>query len=287
MKIPLLGFASGIAAGDTGTGTGPVFLKKHLLELEKWSYYWYKIFHPKYRLGSIHNTVAEISKRLAKVSSNLIQKQQPFVTIGGDHSCAIGTWKGVSDALKSKGDIGLIWIDAHMDAHTPETSPSGNIHGMPLATLMGYGDQSLINLSRDSINIKPHNICLIGIRSYEREEYILLQRLGVRLYFMQDIASKGINAVMHDAVMHVSKNTIGYGLSIDLDSIDPTQVEGVGTPVSGGINTAELINGLSILKTHPPLAAEIAEYNPNRDLNLKTIKILIKILEEIQEMWVQ
>ena len=131
--------------------------------------------------------VANISKLLASEIAELTVNKKLFATIGGGHSSGIGTWSGAATALADKGDIGLIWCDAHMDAHTFETSPSNNIHGMPVAALLGYGDEALTHIAHPAPKIKPENLCLIGIRDYEEGEAKLLESLNVRVIKIEEV----------------------------------------------------------------------------------------------------
>lgn len=156
------------------------------------------------------------SQNLSAAISNAIQQNNELLILGGDHSCAIGTWSGVSSANRSNGDIGLIWVDAHMDAHTIETSPTKNIHGTPVAHLLGFGNKSLCSIGDPYPKIKPQNLCMVGIRSFEDEEQELLHRLGVRIIYENEVQKRGIADCMQEAIEVVSRTTYGYGMSIDL-----------------------------------------------------------------------
>jgi arginase len=203
------------------------------------------------------------------------------VVVGGDHSCAIGTWKGVASALRARGPLGLIWIDAHMDAHTPQTTPSGALHGMPLASLLGYGDKRLTSLGR-GVQLLPKHVCLIGVRSFESGEAALLRRLGVRVFFMPEVVRRGLTAVMREALDIATTGTAGFGVTLDLDALDPRDAPGVGSPVKGGIRAAELSTALASIQGHPALAGvEIVEYNPQRDRNGVTANVAAGLLEAV------
>jgi arginase len=188
------------------------------------------------------------------------------LVVGGDHSCAIGTWSGVHRALAGRGPLGLIWIDAHMDSHTFATTPSGQIHGMPLACLLGYGEAALTGIDGAEVKLRPEHVCLIGVRSYEADEAALLHRLGVRVFDMNEIRRRGLAEVFDAALAIVRHGTAGFGVSVDLDALDPDEEPGVGTPVPGGLHRAELAAALSRLRGDPAFVAmEIVEYNPRRD----------------------
>ncbi len=151
--------------------------------------------------------------------------------IGGDHSCAGGTWTGVARMLQ--GELGLVWIDAHMDSHTPATSHTGRLHGMPLAWLLGQGDDALYGLSAGVVD--PEHVALIGVRSYEPEEKERLDRLGVRVFHIEEVHRRGLDTVAAEALAIAARGTSGFGVSIDLDAVTPEEAPGVGTPVADGI----------------------------------------------------
>jgi arginase len=195
--------------------------------------------------------------------------------IGGDHSCAGGTWTGVARTLR--GNLGLLWIDAHMDSHTPATSHTGRLHGMPLAWLLGQDDDPLYGLS--SGVLEPQHVCLVGVRSYEPEEDERLRRLGVRVVFMDEIARRGIDAVLDEALDIVSAGTGGFGVSIDLDVVTPEEAPNVGTPAKGGVSSAELARALERIPLRPGLAAvELVEYSPRLDRDARTARVAIELL---------
>ena len=283
--IHLIGFASGIAANNPGCGKGPLHMQNSTC-LQTLNISWQDLLQVRENKQGLDAlpAIADIDTRLAEHISSLVQKQQAFAVIGGDHSSAVGTWSGVYSAIQSKGELGLIWIDAHMDSHTPETTPSGNIHGMPLAALLGYGPQALCYILEKKPKIKPQNVCLIGVRSYESGEYELLKRLGVRIFFMDEIKQQGMEKVMQNAITLATQNTAGFGLSIDLDAMDPEDAPGVGCPESDGIKAAEFCKSLRQLRKQPSLLGlEIAEFNPNLDQQQKTEHLICEILETVWE----
>jgi arginase len=204
------------------------------------------------------------------------------LVVGGDHSCAIGTWSGVHRALANHGPVGLIWIDAHMDSHTFATTPSGQIHGMPLACLLGHGETALTRIGGAEAKLRPEQVCLIGVRSYEAGEAALLHRLGVRVYDMDEIRRRGLAEVFEEALAIVRQGTAGFGVSVDLDALDPGEEPGVGTPVAGGLRRAELADALSHLRGDPAFVAmEIVEYNPRRDRRHATADAAGALLDAI------
>jgi arginase len=223
--------------------------------------------------------VASFCAELANECWSVIKRGARLAVIGGDHSCAMGTWSGVYRALNNYGEVGLIWVDAHMDAHTPETSHSGALHGMPLAALLGYGDPQFTDIGTPGRKLLPENVCLVGVRSYEPEEAALLHELGVKVFYMDEIQQRGLNAVMQDARTIVTQNTVGFGITIDLDALDPADAPGVGSPVPGGLRGSQLIEALEPLKDSMQLlGVEIVEFNPRRDTNQQTAKLAEALL---------
>ena len=216
--------------------------------------------------------VGEFCQELAAKALALTEKDNPFLVIGGDHACAIGTWSGVSHAIKPRGELGLIWIDAHLDAHTPQSSISGNIHGMPVAALLGEGDPRLTTILSPLPKILPHNIIMLGMQSFEPAEKALLEKLGVKVFYMKDLKKHGIESILCDSVAELNTRTHRLGLSIDLDAIDISFAPGVGTPVAKGINLQELLQALTAMPKERLICTEIAEFNPSLDQKHTTEK---------------
>jgi arginase len=268
-SIIVIGAASGAGAPDPATAEGPDALRR------------YRVFHdsplqhvewdailrvPRDAQDTPLHAVAALGARLAAEVESVLQAGNFPLVVGGDHSCAIGTWSGVHRALTDKGPLGLIWIDAHMDSHTFSTTPSGQIHGMPLAALLGHGEAALTAIDGAEAKLRPEHVCLIGVRSYEAGEAALLHRLGVRVFDMDEIRRCGLAAVFDAALAIVRNGTAGFGVSVDLDALDPAEEPGVTTPVPGGLRRGELAAALSHLRGDPAFVAmEIVEYNPRRD----------------------
>jgi arginase len=195
--------------------------------------------------------------------------------IGGDHSCAGGTWTGAARTLQ--GSLGLVWIDAHMDSHTPATSHTGRLHGMPLAWLLGQDDDPLYGLAAGVLD--PRHVCLVGVRSYEPEEDERLRRLGVRVVFMDEVRSRGIAAVLDEALGIATAGTAAFGVSIDLDVVTPEEAPNVGTPVKDGVGSAALARALEKIAGHERLAAiELVEYSPRLDRHGATARVALSLL---------
>ncbi len=285
-RISLIGAACGRGAKDARCADGPGFLQHSRLMMSLRSQgiqaNWQAMLSADNNSLSSLPAIAGMVSRLAGIVEQEIAHQHFFTVIGGDHSCAIGTWSGAAKALHGTGPLGLIWLDAHMDSHTPETSPSGALHGMPLACLLGHGAKELTNPGRDHPFLSPAHVCLIGVRSFEPEEKSLLERLNVRVYTMADVKKDGPGAVMRKAFRRVVKGAAGVGISIDLDGIDPRDAPAVGSPVPGGIRRHELLSALHWLSHQPGMVgAEIAEFNPALDRQGKTACLIHDILTAI------
>ena len=228
--------------------------------------------------GSREDRLAALCSGLAdKVRASIACGAVPLV-LGGDHSCALGTWRGALRALEGRGALGLIWIDAHLDAHTPETTPSGNLHGMPLACLLGHGDGRLAGEPR----LDPRHVCVVGARSWEPAEAALLGRLGVRVIADEELRRRGLAAALDEARAIARGGTAGFGLTVDLDALDPADAPAVSTPAANGLRTEELLAALRELRGDARLiAVEIAEYNPRLDREGKTARLVREIAEAV------
>ncbi|MDF1757946.1 MAG: arginase [Legionellaceae bacterium] len=284
--INLVGYASGIAANNIDCSLGPwyFYYHQHLFQNLDLDVEWKTIVEATSvgRGMDVMPLVIEIVTKLGNAVLPLAKSAEPFCVIGGDHSSAIGTWSAVAHANRSKGDIGLVWIDAHMDCHTPHTSETKNIHGMPLAHLLGEGSTEFINLFEEIPALKPENVCLVGIRSYESGEQKTLEKLGVNVFYMDDVKKHGVTNVLAKAYSLVSKSTCGVGISLDLDGIDPSDAPGVGCPEPGGIDGLELVQGLKAMVSDVDiLGMEIVEYNPIEDINGKTVKLALELFNAV------
>jgi len=181
--------------------------------------------------------------------------------------------------MRQRGPLGLLWVDAHMDSHTPDTSPSGALHGMPLACLLGYGERELTEVAYPGPKLQPQHVCIVGVRSFEEGEARLLEVLGVRVFFMQEVQRIGPEAVMQEAMEIVSQETAAFGISIDMDAIDPLDAPGVGSPAPLGIAGRALVECMGMVAQQPKLAGiEVTEFNPLRDVNKKTAKLVGDLL---------
>ena len=227
--------------------------------------------------------LAEIAETCAHTGEAVLKALREGMTplvLGGDHSLAAGTVSGVAEFhRRRKQKIGLIWMDAHPDVNTPETSPSGNVHGMPLAALSGLGPEPLARLFGYAPKVAPDNVALIGIRNIDAAERDNLRRAGLtHVYTMRDIDERGTRAVMEEALRAAGKGTAGYHVSLDMDWIDPEDAPGVGTPVRGGATYREAHLAMEILADHGRLLGlEIVEVNPVIDEHNRTADLAVEL----------
>lgn len=220
--------------------------------------------------------VSEASDKLALEVNRVIESKSFPLIFGGDHSIAIGTLAGISKHYKN---LGVIWYDAHGDLNTSETSPSGNIHGMPLAVSLGIGHPALINIAGYSPKVRPENIVIIGARSLDEGERILIREKGIKVYTMHEIDRLGMTKVMEEAVSYLKSKTDGVHLSLDLDGLDPSDAPGVGTPVLGGISYRESHLAMEILEESNIItSAEFVEVNPILDERNKTATVAVALM---------
>ena len=223
------------------------------------------------------DVVERFSDELATVTCGLVDQQQMPLILGGDHSCAVGSWSGIAQALRKQGDLGLIWIDAHLDAHTPESSDSKAPHGMPLAALLGYGTAGLTSIYGWSGKLQPGNVVVIGARSYEPAEKDLLCRLGVRVMYMPEVQRRGFSSCFEEARALATRSTVAWGISFDLDGLDPQDAPGTGTPVESGIRLEEALAAFGSFNDSRLCAFELAEYNPLKDFGGQTAKAAFRL----------
>lgn len=279
-KYKVIGAASGWGASIRTCEDGPLFLKDGgCLPLIDWEMIFpFATFKEKdIPLSASLPLVADFNRRLSQQVAAALRSQFFPIVIGGDHGNAIGTWNGVAQTQKEP--FGLIWIDAHMDAHTLETSPSNAWHGMPLASLMGYGTPELATLTRQEPILRPEHLCLIGTRSFEEGEARLLQSLGVKIYYIEEVKERGLAAVLAEAIDTVNATTCGYGVSLDVDVVDPSEAPGTGCFVPDGLAAQSLLSALSLIRNDARLKAfELVEFNPHRDTDQMTQQLCHEIL---------
>lgn len=199
------------------------------------------------------------------------------IFLGGDHSASIGTVGGVSHRC----EVGLIWIDAHGDFNTPETSYSQNVHGMALATLLGHGVQKLVDVGRPGPKVKPANTVMIGIRDLDPEEKILIKKSGATVFTMRDVDEMGIRAVLTQT-LKILENVAKIHISLDLDVMDPLDAPGVGTPSQGGLTYREGQLTMEILSDARKLhSVDIMEINPILDIQNRTAQMAVNLVSSL------
>lgn len=225
--------------------------------------------------------IAETCERVAGIVLQTLEEGVTPVILGGDHSVAAGSVSGVAEYYRRRQQkIGLLWIDAHADINTPETSPSGNVHGMPLAALLGLGPAALADLCGWRPKVAPENTVLIGVRDIDKTEKENIRRAGIsEVYTMRDIDERGMRTVMEEALRAAGRGTAGYHVSLDMDWIDPEDAPGVGTPVRGGATYREAHLAMEILADHGRLQSfEIVEVNPVIDERNRTAQLAVELI---------
>jgi len=212
------------------------------------------------------------------VVKTLESAKTPLV-LGGDHSVGAGTVSGVAEFYRRQGQkVGLIWIDAHTDMNTPESSPSGNVHGMPLAAIMGLGPPELARIFNFSPKVASENCALVGVRDIDAVEKENVRRAGIDVFTMRDIDERGMRTVMEEALRIAGRGTAGYHVSVDMDWIDPEVAPGVGTPVRGGATYREAHLAMEVIADHGRmLSLEVVEVNPVIDEHNRTADLAVEL----------
>src|SRR6266404_9188514 len=223
--------------------------------------------------------IADACKDLAAIVEKSLDENMMPVVLGGDHSIAAGTLSGVAGHFRKKEKkIGLIWLDAHGDINTPGSSPSGNVHGMPLAAIMNLGPPELANIFGFAPKIAPDNCVLVGIRDIDQTERENIRKAGIEYFTMRDIDERGMRAVIEEALRIAGRDTAGYHVSLDMDWIDPEDAPGVGTPVRGGATYREAHLAMEIIADHGRMVScEIVEVNPVIDEHNRTADLAVEL----------
>lgn len=217
--------------------------------------------------------------KLADLALKTLEVGKVPLCLGGDHSMAAGTVSGVAEFYRRQQQrIGLIWIDAHTDINTPDSSPSGNVHGMPLAALMGLWQSDLGNIYGFSPKVSPENCVLVGVRDIDAVEKENVRRAGIGVFTMRDIDERGMRTVMEEALRMAGRGTAGYHISLDMDWVDPEDAPGVGTPVRGGATYREAHLAMEIIADHGRmLSMEVVEVNPVIDEHNRTADLAVEL----------
>ena len=293
--VNILGFPMDLGAGRRGVDMGPSALRIAGIK-EKLEKLGYKVIDS----GDIFikimerqkvtnqklkylNEILRTSKTLANKVEKVLEKGQFPLCIGGDHSMALGSIAGISSyCRKNKLKFGVIWIDAHADMNTDKTTPSGNIHGMPLSAALGIGNESLVNLSGFSPKVLPENCALIGIRSIDSLEKMHIKKINPMVYTMSDIDKLGIHRVISRVLKQFREKVDHIHVSFDLDSVDPSVAPGVGTPVTGGLSYREThLLMESIADCGCISSLEVTEVNPILDFQNKSAVFAVDVVASI------
>ena len=227
--------------------------------------------------------VREISsacEQLAREVEGILEGGELPLIVGGDHSIAIGSIAGVASYFRKRQEtLGLIWFDAHADMNTPESTPSGNIHGMPLATLLGYGTPELTNVAGFSPKLDPKLCAHVGARDIDAGERELISKLGMRFFTMREIDERGMRACMDDAIAIASAGSAGFAVTFDVDALDPGDAPGSGTLVRGGLTYREAHLAMEkIAETNRMRSLEVVEINTALDVNNKTAELGVELI---------
>jgi arginase len=223
------------------------------------------------KVGDVHarylGEIVRASRLVCSKVERIVGKGHFPLVLGGDHSISVGTVSAVAMAARREGKkIGLLWVDAHGDINTPETSPSGNIHGMPVAALLGEGPEALTSIGGEGPKVDPRNVAMVAIRSLDEGEKVRLKRYGVEVHTMSEVDRIGIDKVMKEALARVTNGTDRVHVSFDLDAVDPTVAPGVGTPVKGGLDYREAHLLMEMLSDSGVMTSlEVVEANPILD----------------------
>jgi len=290
--VAILGVPLGYGASMAGVDIGPAALRVARLQqrIERLGY-------PVRDLGDMRlerpksfpdageklKYVREIStacEQLATEVEAILEAEQLPLVLGGDHSIAIGSFAGAASYFKKRDEtLGLIWFDAHADMNTPETTPSGNIHGMPLATLLGYGTPELTNVAGFAPKLDPHLCVHVGARDIDPGERKLSLESGIHFFTMRDIDERGMAACMDEAIRIASRGTAGYTVTFDVDALDPGDAPGSGTLVRGGLTYREAHLGMEkIAEAGGMRLLEIVEINTALDVNNKTAELGVELI---------
>ena len=289
MQIDLIGVPLDFGAGRRGVDMGPSAIRYAGLRLGLEG-----LDHAVQDLGNVEvpvmetcppgdpclkylDPIVDVARRVADVVAGSIERGHVPVTLGGDHSLALGSVTGAARGRR----LGVIWLDAHGDFNTAATTPSGNIHGMPLAAIAGYGDERLVTLKGGAptgAKVSPANIAIVGARDLDGAERALMEQAGVAVFSMEAIDRLGMWETMRRAVAVASRGTDGIFLSLDLDGVDPLFAPGVGTPVPGGLTFREAHLAVELVAdTGKLIGLDLVEVNPVLDIENRTGQLAVQL----------
>ncbi|HXD29870.1 MAG TPA: arginase [Pyrinomonadaceae bacterium] len=224
--------------------------------------------------------ISEACQRVFSVVKSALNEGDIPITMGGDHSIAIGSISGVSAHCRERNEsLGLIWFDAHADMNTPDTTPSGNIHGMPLGALLGYGTKELTHIGGFAPKLEPQFCAHVGARDVDAGERELIRKLGIRFFTMREIDERGMSACMDEAIAIASRGSAGYAVTFDVDALDPNDAPGSGTLVRGGMTYREAHLAMEkIAEAGGMISLEVVEINTALDVNNKTGELGVELI---------
>jgi|CXWL01.1.fsa_nt_gi arginase len=225
-------------------------------------------------------TITGICTDIATRTAAIVRDGRIPVVLGGDHSLAAGSIAGVATALAERGErLGVIWLDAHADLNTPESTLSGNVHGMPVAHLLGHGDAGMSSIAKPSPALRPEHLVIIGARDLDQAERTHAREYGVTIYTMRDIDERGLRTILAEAIAKVSDGTTGLHVSLDLDFVDPRDAPGVGTPVRGGVTYREAHLAMETLwDSGRVVSLDLVEVNPVLDSYNQTAELAVELM---------
>lgn len=294
-KIGILGVPLGFGAGKRGSSLGTRTIRQTKVRGQKLTDHITELGYEVTDFGDLElprpveasnenpkfltEMTQSVDKIIPAVKKILENKQLPVI-LGGDHSIALPTFSGVQSYFHERGgEVGLIWFDAHADMNTPETSPSGNLHGMPLAHLLGYGLPQFVNLEGFAPKLNPKYIAHIGARDLDIGEKRLIRELGINCWTMHEIDRYGMNYCIEQALEVVSQAPSGFSVTFDVDSLDPIDAPGSGTLVRGGFSYREAHLALErIAETDKMKSFEIVEVNPMLDTHNRTSELAVELI---------
>jgi arginase len=292
MSVSIIGVPLGYGASMAGVDMGPAALRVARLDqrIEALGYEVHdlgdlrldrprKSPEPNDKLKYVRQ-ISSACEKLARAVEDVLAGNQLPLVLGGDHSIAIGSFAGVASHFRKRREkLGLIWFDAHADMNTPATSPSGNIHGMPLAALLGYGANELTNVAGFAPKLDPRLCAHVGARDLDAGERELIRKLGMRFFTMREIDERGMATCMNEAIKIASKGTGGYAVTFDVDALDPGDAPGSGTLVRGGLTYREAHLGMEMIAEAGGMCSlEIVEINTALDVNNKTAELGVELI---------
>ena len=287
MNVKIIGVPMDLGASRRGTDMGPSALRVARLgpRLERLGHNVEdlgNIYSPTVETKTSANTSLLFADEIIRVCETLARRVEKVVSagdfplvVGGDHSIAMGTVAGVARSVGS-GRVGVIWVDAHGDFNTTDTSPSGNIHGMPFAALCGIGNPKLTEIGGVNPKVRPENAVIVGARDIDPEEAQLMKKAGITVFTMREIDERGVRRVMEDALDIACRNVGHLHISFDADVMDPDEAPGVGTPVPGGLTYREAHLAMEMASEVPFFKSlEIVEVNPLMDERNQTGELMV------------